>query len=213
MPVPILAVLAAALTLAAARTQTAPAPATPAPTIPAPASGETEEVAEISTDVGKIVIRLFPDSAPNHVENFKALARANFYDGTTFHRVVPGFVIQGGDPNSKDDDPGNDGTGDGPRRLKAEFNDRRHVRGAVSMARSAHPDSASCQFFIVLADTPQTRYLDGRYTLFGEVIEGLDTVDRIVSAGQPIDMSRQRPARPVVMRKVRIERRPRSGGT
>lgn len=203
------AALAAALSLASAATQTSPQSA---PAAPAPPAAETEEVGVIATDVGKIVIRFFPDSAPGHVENFKALARAKFYDGTAFHRVVPGFVIQGGDPNSKDDDPHNDGMGDGPRRLKAEFNSRPHVRGVVSMARSQHPDSASCQFFIVLAETPQTRFLDGKYTVFGQVIEGLDTLDRIVAASQPIDMGAQRPARPVVMRRVRVERQPRSGG-
>ena len=178
--------------LAADSPQTAPA-------------GATEEVGIITTDLGQIVIRFFPDSAPNHVDNFKALARSKFYDGTTFHRVAPGFVIQGGDPNSKDADPANDGIGDGPRRLKAEFNSRPHVRGAVSMARSSDPNSASCQFFIVIGEA---RSLNGKYSLFGEVIEGMDTVDKIVAGAAPTG---DRPAKPVVMRKVRIEARPRVG--
>jgi peptidyl-prolyl cis-trans isomerase B (cyclophilin B) len=165
-------------------------------------------VGVIATDVGELVLRFFPDTAPGHVENFKALARARFYDGTTFHRVVPGFVVQGGDPNSKDENPANDGMGDGPRRLKAEFSSLPHKRGALSMARSQHPDSASCQFFIVLEENSRTRALDGKYTIFGEVLEGLDTLDRILAASQPIDMGAQRPAKPVVMRKVRIEKRP-----
>lgn len=181
---------------AAAQTQTSPAAAA------------EEEVAVITTDVGEIVLRFFPDTAPGHVDNFKALARERFYDGTTFHRVVPGFVIQGGDPNSKDENPANDGTGNGPRRLKAEFSNLPHKRGALSMARSQHPDSASCQFFIVLEENPRTRGLDGKYTVFGEVLEGLETLDRILAASQPIDMGAQRPAKPVVMRKVRIDKRP-----
>jgi len=182
--------------------------ADPTQTAPAAAAGATEEVGAITTDLGSIVIRFFPDSAPIHVDNFKALARSKFYDDTTFHRVAPGFVIQGGDPNSKDADPGNDGTGDGPRQLKAEFNSRPHVRGTVSMARSNDPNSASCQFFIVIGDA---RFLDGKYSLFGEVIEGMDTVDKIVAGAAPIDPGRQRPAKPVVMRKVRIETRPKAG--
>jgi peptidyl-prolyl cis-trans isomerase B (cyclophilin B) len=115
-------------------------------------------------------------------------------------------VIQGGDPLCKDVDPGTDGTGDGPRRLPAEFNQRPHVRGALSMARAADPNSASCQFFIVLADSPGTRSaLDGKYSLFGQVIEGLDTVDRI--AAQPTAPGGDRPMKPVVMRSVRVETR------
>ncbi len=181
------------------------APAAPAAQTAAAAA---EEVGVITTDVGRIVIRFFPEVAPNHVDNFKNLARTRFYDGTTFHRVVPGFVIQGGDPNSKDDDPRNDGLGDGPRRLKAEFNDRPHVRGSLSMARSRDPNSASCQFFIVLEESPQSRALDGKYTLFGEVIEGMDTVERIVELAGPVAARTEKPRKPVVMRSVRIDRRP-----
>jgi cyclophilin family peptidyl-prolyl cis-trans isomerase len=212
MLIRLLAAVAALFALAASpQTQTAPA-TTPAQGKsagrPAAAAPAEEEVAVIATDLGKIVIRFFSDSAPGHVDNFKALARAKFYDGTTFHRVVPGFVIQGGDPLTRNDDPNDDGTGDGPRQLKAEFNDRPHVRGALSMARSSDPNSASCQFFIVLDDAPN---LDGKYSLFGEVIEGMDTVDKLVSGANIVDAGRGRPAKPVVMRTVRIEKRPHKG--
>ncbi len=205
MPVSLCSVLLSVAALAATQTQTAPSAGG------GEATGKPgEEVAVISTELGDIVIRFFPDSAPRHVENFKDLARSKFYDGTTFHRVVPGFVIQGGDPNSKDDDPRNDGMGDGPRQLKAEFNDRRHLRGAVSMARSQDPDSGSCQFFIVLDAAPN---LDGKYSLFGEVIEGMDTVDKIVRSANVVDRGRGRPAKPVVMRTVRLEKRAVTGGS
>jgi cyclophilin family peptidyl-prolyl cis-trans isomerase len=187
----------------AAQTQ---AQSQPAPQAAAEASA-SEEVAVITTDAGPIVLRFYPDVAPNHVENFKELARSRFYDGTNFHRVVPGFVIQGGDPNTKDANPNNDGTGNGPRRLNAEFSDRPHVRGTLSMARSSNPNSASCQFFIVLEESGQSRSLNGKYSVFGEVIEGMDTVDRIVElAGQQAART-QRPLKPVVMNSVRIEKR------
>ena len=156
----------------AAQTQPQSQPAS----IAASEASTQEEVAVITTDVGQIVVRFFPELAPNHVDNFKQLARDRFYDGTSFHRVVPGFVIQGGDPNTKDDNPNNDGMGDGPRMLKAEFSDRPHVRGILSMARSSDPNSASCQFFIVHQAAP---HLDGKYSVFGHVIEGMDVVDKI----------------------------------
>jgi peptidyl-prolyl cis-trans isomerase B (cyclophilin B) len=136
----------------------------------------------ISTKFGDIVVRFFPDKAPKHVENFIKLAKANFYDGTIFHRVVPGFVIQGGDPNTKGQDTSTYGMGGPGYTLKAEFNDQPHVRGAVSMARSQDPDSAGSQFFIVVQDA---RFLDGKYTVFGEVVSGMEVVDTIVS--QPRD--------------------------
>jgi len=193
----------------AAQTQPQSQPASSA----ASEASAKEEVAVITTDVGQIVIRFFPDLAPNHVDNFKQLSRSRFYDGTSFHRVVPGFVIQGGDPNSKDDNPNNDGTGDGPRMLKAEFNDKPHMRGILSMARSRDPNSASCQFFIVLQESGKSRALDGKYTVFGEVIEGMDTVDRIVElAGQQAART-QRPVKAVVMRTVRVEERTVETGT
>lgn len=152
----------------------------------------------IETEVGTIVIEFFPHDAPNHVKNWKKLARTGFYDGTTFHRVVPGFMIQGGDPNSKDDDPRNDGTGGPGWYLEAEFNNRQHVRGIVSMARSISVNSAGSQFFICLANLPR---LDGQYTVFGRVVEGMDTVDAIVR--RPRDPGNlERPLRPLPMTKV-----------
>ncbi len=162
----------------------------------------------LSTDAGEILLEMKPDLAPKHVANFTHLCRSGFYDGTTFHRVIPGFMIQGGDPNTKDDDRGNDGQG-GPdwedvlspkefalmtevlvmlsskgyvgfadrAQIKAEFNSDRHQRGVLSMARSQDPDSGGSQFFICVADVS---HLDGKYTAFGRVVLGLDTVDEIV---------------------------------
>ena len=138
--------------------------------------------AVIQTPVGEITLKFFPDIAPQHVDSFFSLARDGFYDGTTFHRVIPGFMIQGGDPNSKSTDRSTHGTGGPGYRLKAEFSQRPHRRGTLSMARSRHPDSAGSQFFICVADVP---HLDGQYTVFGEVTDGMAAVDRIVS--QPTD--------------------------
>ena len=134
-----------------------------------------DEVAVIKTTEGEMVVKFWPDVAPKTVENFKKLAREGFYDGTAFHRIVKGFMIQGGDPLSKKDDPAV-GTGGPGYKIKAEFNDRPHVRGVLSMARSQHPDSAGSQFFICLADA---RFLDKQYTAFGEVIEGDDVLGKI----------------------------------
>lgn len=145
------------------------------------AAMETSQ-AVIHTRFGDVRLRFFPDSAPNHVNNFLELAREGFYNGTTFHRVIPGFMIQGGDPLTRETDRSKHGTGGPDYRLKAEFSDRPHQRGALSMARSAHPDSAGSQFFICVADAP---HLDGQYTVFGEVVEGLDVVDQI--AAEPRD--------------------------
>ncbi len=137
------------------------------------------------TDYGKIVFEFFPDKAPNHVKNFIELSKSGFYNGTKFHRVVPGFMIQGGDPNTKGGSPSTWGQGgnygpDGKEiTLKAEFNDTHHSRGILSMARAMDPNSASSQFFICVADAG---FLDGKYTAFGKVIEGMDVVDKIVSA-------------------------------
>lgn len=133
------------------------------------------EVAVISTTEGDMVIKFWPDVAPKTVENFKKLAREGFYDGTAFHRIVKGFMIQGGDPLSKTDD-GMVGTGGPGYKIKAEFNEKPHVRGVLSMARSQHPDSAGSQFFICLADA---RFLDRQYTAFGEVIKGEDVLGKI----------------------------------
>jgi peptidyl-prolyl cis-trans isomerase B (cyclophilin B) len=141
-----------------------------------------EKRAVIHTKFGDITLKFFPDVAPNHVSNFLDLAEKGFYNGTTFHRVIPGFMVQGGDPNSKDPDKTKHGTGGPGYRIKAEFNKKSHERGTLSMARSADPDSAGSQFFICVADAP---FLDGQYTVFGEVEKGMEVADKIVS--QPRD--------------------------
>lgn len=137
-----------------------------------------ETRAIIETNFGNMEIRFFPDVAPTHVNNFIELAKKGFYDGTTFHRVIPGFMIQGGDPNSKDPDRSKHGMGGPGYTIKAEFNDKPHKRGMLSMARAAHPDSAGSQFFICVADS---FFLDGQYTAFGEVVSGMEAADKIVS--------------------------------
>jgi len=142
----------------------------------------SEQQAIIRTNLGDITLKFFPEVAPNHVNNFIELAKKGFYNGTTFHRVVPKFVIQGGDPNSKNPDRSKHGMGGPGYQVKAEFNKKPHRRGTLSMARSAHPDSAGSQFFICVADIPS---LDGQYTVFGEVVKGIEVVDKIVS--QPRD--------------------------
>ncbi len=127
---------------------------------------------------GEIVLRFFPDVAPNHVKNFLDLAGKKFYDGTTFHRVIPGFMIQGGDPNSRNPDRASHGMGGPGHRVKAEFNSKPHTRGVVSMARANDPDSAGSQFFICVADA---HFLDWQYTAFGEVLSGMDVADKVVA--------------------------------
>jgi peptidyl-prolyl cis-trans isomerase B (cyclophilin B) len=128
--------------------------------------------------LGDITLKFIPDVAPNHVKNFITLAKQKFYDGTTFHRVIPGFMIQGGDPNSKNPDRSTHGMGGPGYRVKAEFSSRPHRRGALSMARSNDPDSAGSQFFICVADA---HFLDWQYTVFGEVVSGMEVADKIVS--------------------------------
>lgn len=150
------------------------------------------EMSEVTTDTratiavssqgqswGDIVLKFYPDVAPNHAQNFCKFASQNFYDGTTFHRVIPGFMIQGGDPNSKNSDRSNHGMGGPGYHIKAEFNNKQHKRGVLSMARAQDPDSAGSQFFICVADAP---FLDGQYTAFGEVVSGLEIADRVVAA-------------------------------
>lgn len=132
----------------------------------------------IETNFGSISIELLPDLAPETVRNFEKLAREGFYDGTLFHRVIPGFMIQGGDPNTKTSNKGSWGTGGPGYTIKAEFNSRSHKRGIVSMARAQDPDSAGSQFFIVTSDSP---FLDRQYTVFGQVTDGMDVADKIVS--------------------------------
>ena len=136
-----------------------------------------DEVAIIKTTEGEMTVRFWTDVAPKTVENFKKLAKDGFYDGTAFHRIVKGFMIQGGDPLSKTDDD-MVGTGGPGYKIKAEFNAKPHVRGVLSMARSQHPDSAGSQFFICLADA---RFLDKQYTAFGELIAGDDVLEKIGS--------------------------------
>ena len=132
----------------------------------------------IETKFGEIELTFFPDVAPKHVDNFIKLASEGFYDGTLFHRVIPGFMIQGGDPNTKGDNTSRYGQGGPGYKIKAEFNDRPHKRGVLSMARSRDPDSAGSQFFIVVKDS---NFLDGQYTVFGEVVRGMEVADQIVA--------------------------------
>ncbi len=140
-------------------------------------NNEVAEVAVIKTTAGEMVVEFWPDVAPKTVENFKTLAGQGFYDGTAFHRIVKGFMIQGGDPLTKDANAESSwGTGGPGHKIKAEFNEKPHVRGVLSMARSQHPDSAGSQFFICLADA---RFLDRQYTAFGKLIKGDDVLGKI----------------------------------
>lgn len=141
-----------------------------------------EPTAVIETKFGNISIEFLSDRAPNHVANFIELAKSGFYDGTIFHRVIPGFMIQGGDPNTKSPDTSKYGTGGPGYTVNAEFNNTPHTRGILSMARSRNPNSAGSQFFIVVRDST---FLDRKYTVFGRVTEGMDVADKIVS--QPRD--------------------------
>lgn len=137
----------------------------------------TDEVAILSTSLGDLVLEFWPDVAPKTVENFKKLAKQGFYDGTAFHRIVRGFMIQGGDPLTKDERmEARWGTGDPGYKVKAEFNAKSHVRGVISMARSANPDSAGSQFFICLGDA---KFLDRQYTAFGTLIKGDDVLGKL----------------------------------
>jgi cyclophilin family peptidyl-prolyl cis-trans isomerase len=162
-------------------------------------SDTKDKVAEIHTSAGEIDIRFFPDVAPNHVKNFIDLAQKGFYNGTKFHRIIPGFMVQGGDPNTKTADTASWGTGGNKgQNIKAEFNTVSHKRGIVSMARSNDPNSASSQFFIVVADSP---FLDRQYTVFGQVTKGMDVADKIVGAPRN---AQDRPNTPVTIDSVKI---------
>jgi dolichyl-diphosphooligosaccharide--protein glycosyltransferase len=161
------------------------------------------QVATIDTSQGPIKIEFFPDAAPKHVSNFVSLAKTGFYDDTLFHRIEDGFVVQGGDNNTKSNGTSREtwGTGNPGYTVEAEFSDIAHTRGIVSMARAADPNSAGSQFFIVLNDS---QFLDNQYTVFGKVIEGMDVVDKIASINtnkesQPIDPEQAR------IKSVRIE--------
>lgn len=156
-------------------------------------------------DLGEIRFELLPELAPNTVANFEKLANEGFYDGTYFHRVIPGFMIQGGDPNTKNKNPNDDGQGGPGYTIKAEFNALPHTRGVVSMARRNTPDSAGSQFFIVVDDAP---HLDNQYTAFGRVVAGLEVVAKIVSAPRDIYGRYGPPDRPLenlVVESIRIE--------
>ena len=144
-----------------------------------PVSNTTNEVAVIKTVAGDMVIEFWPDVAPKTVENFKTLAKKGFYDGTAFHRIIKGFMVQGGDPLTKDDTKQNRwGTGDPGYKIKAEFNERSHKRGVISMARSPDPDSAGSQFFICHGDPS---FLDRQYTAFGKLIQGDDVLEKLAT--------------------------------
>jgi cyclophilin family peptidyl-prolyl cis-trans isomerase len=156
------------------------------------AEGDKKLTATVETNMGTFSIELFPEDAPGTVENFVKLARKGFYDGTIFHRVIDGFMIQGGDPTGT-------GTGGPGYSIKAEFNKRKHVAGTVAMARSADPDSAGSQFYVCVAPAS---HLDEQYTVFGQVTDGLD----VVLAIGKVDTGRQdRPLKDVVMNKVTIK--------
>lgn len=169
---------------------------TAAPDAKLPKNGE--KVAVIDTNMGRIILKFFPDKAPGHVKNFVKLAEKGFYDGTKFHRVIPKFMIQGGDPNTKTGD-GPAGTGGPGYQIDAEFNDTHHARGILSMARSSDPNSAGSQFFICVADAG---FLDRQYTAFGQVVHGMDVVDKIVAL--PRNSQDMPTPGEAVMKKVRI---------
>jgi peptidyl-prolyl cis-trans isomerase B (cyclophilin B) len=133
---------------------------------------------KIETEAGDMTAEFFTDLAPGHVENFVKLAREGFYDGTRFHRVIPGFMIQGGCPNTKDGESGHPGTGDAGYKIDAEFNDVHHERGVLSMARSQDPNSAGSQFFVCHGEAG---FLDNQYTAFGRLTGGFEALDAIAS--------------------------------
>jgi peptidyl-prolyl cis-trans isomerase B (cyclophilin B) len=180
---------------------------------PKPESKDTkpaDEVAVIKTSEGELVIAFWSDVAPKTVENFKTLAKKGFYDGTAFHRIIDGFMIQGGDPKTKDASLESQwGMGDPGYKIKGETNrrdDRKHIRGVISMANSGHPDTAGCQFFICLKPTPQ---LDGGYTTFGIVIKGDDVLTKLGKSPvkpNPFDPRREvsRPVKRVSLESVKI---------
>jgi cyclophilin family peptidyl-prolyl cis-trans isomerase len=177
------------------------------PTLAVPSAASPRDVAVLDVEgMGEIRIELLSDLAPATAAHFAALAERDHYDGTTFHRVIPGFMVQGGDPNSRDRDPRNDGHGGQQERVADERPELSQLRGMVSLANRGVPNSSGSQFFILVSDS---QHLDGRYAAFGRVTEGMDVVDRIVAVERdlygrfgPID----RPVQDVVIRDVRIER-------
>jgi len=186
--------LGLALSLAGCSKQEQSVP--PAAATPAPSGDKTNEVAVIKTSAGEMVAEFWPEVAPKTVENFKKLARAGFYNGTCFHRIIKGFMIQGGDPLSKD--PSKEsmwGSGGPGYNIDAEFNDRSHQRGVLSMARSSDPNSAGCQFFICLGDVSR---LDHQYTTFGKLIKGDDVLGKIGDTPVTPTAENPEPSRPTV---------------
>jgi len=171
--------------------------------------GDKKEVAVLKTSMGEMVVEFWPDVAPKTVENFKTLAKKGFYDGTAFHRIIKGFMIQGGDPNTRDlskqDQYGQGGPG---YQVKAEFNNRKHEIGVISMARSSDPDSAGSQFFIcdAPADNPGMKYLNGKYTAFGKLIKGEDVLEKIADTpvGPGMGGENSRPKARITLESVKI---------
>ena len=193
----------AGMVLVAADVRSQEASPTPDMT-PSPSPSAQNEVAVFTTSEGEMVAEFWPDVAPNTVENFKKLAKQGFYDGTAFHRIIKGFMAQGGDPLTKD--PSKEsrwGTGDPGYKIKAEFNKRPHERGVLSMARSMDPDSAGSQFFLCFGKVSQ---LDGQYTTFGKIIKGEDVLDKL--ANVPVAMSnsgeKSKPVNRVALESVKI---------
>jgi peptidyl-prolyl cis-trans isomerase B (cyclophilin B) len=169
-----------------------------------PTMNASNEVAVIKTSEGEMVVQFWTDAAPNTIENFKKLAREGFYDGTIFHRIVKGFMIQGGDPNSKDPAKENSyGEGGPGYKIKAEFNDHSHERGVIAMARSSDPDSAGSQFFICLVPVPR---LDHQYTTFGKLIKGADVLEKIGDTAVTRNSSGEnsKPTKRVVIESIKI---------
>lgn len=192
------------LVAANARSEDPATTATPSPSMSPSSSPTPNEVAVIKTSEGEMVAEFWPDVAPNTVENFKKLARQGFYDGTAFHRIVKGFMIQGGDPLTKDPSKENRwGTGDPGYKIKAEFNKKSHERGVLSMARSSDPDSAGSQFFICLANVSR---LDGQYTTFGKVIKGEDVLGRLGDTETAMSASgeKSKPTKRVSIESIKI---------
>lgn len=151
------------------------------------------------TTAGNLTLEFMPEVAPKHVENFVKLSRDGFYDGTRFHRVIPGFMIQGGDPNTKTDNERSWGTGGPGWSVDAEFNDIHHERGILSMARSSDPNSAGSQFFLVHGEAG---FLDNQYTVFGRLVEGFDVLDEIVGGDTVPGGEGSRPVNPVTVTKA-----------
>jgi peptidyl-prolyl cis-trans isomerase B (cyclophilin B) len=166
---------------------------------------DDEEVAVLHTTRGDIVLRFFPDIAPKHVENFKKLTREKFYDGVKFHRIIKGFMVQSGCPNSKSGPASTWGTGDPGYKIKAEFNDKPHVKGSLSMARSSDPNSAGSQFFICHG---RAEHLDRQYTNFGQLVKGMDVLDSIANAPVQTSMRGERsvPVKPDAIKTAEIKK-------